>query len=147
MGRLSDEARQQRLYKLMRLCYLRAQDITSEDQIVRELDFRDALGTHSAVAMYEELEAWGLPRWLVYPRGADARAGEEETERREKERRARATGEAKDLPPAGQAVSLFREDLERRAHYIDELPGLKEQLQAERFVWSLWIGEDWEYFP
>lgn len=64
-----------------------------------------------------------------------------------KERKARDTGDAKELPPAGRAAGLFRQDLERLTYYLDELPGLKEQLQAERFVSSFWVGEGWEYYP
>jgi hypothetical protein len=48
------------------------------------------------------------------------------------------------LPPAARALGLFRKDLERLAYYLSELPALKEQLQADRFVSSFWVGVDWE---
>jgi hypothetical protein len=148
MVRLSDEVRQERLYKTMGLCHLRREGTASEDEIARRLDFRDSLDACSAQAMYEELESWGLPEWLVYPPGAAERAerrGKKPEEK--KERKARGTGGAEELPSAGRAVDLFRRDLERLAYYLDELPGLKEQLQAERFVSSFWVGEEWEDYP
>jgi hypothetical protein len=83
----------------------------------------------------------GLPDWVVYPNGAS-----EHTETK-KERKARDTGDTKDLLSAGRAVDLLRQDLERLTYYLDRLPGLKEQLQAERFVSSFWVGEHWEYLP
>jgi hypothetical protein len=130
----------------MRLCYLRGEGSRSEQQIAEELDFRDALGSHSAEAMYEELNAWGLPGWVVYPSGAERRAEGGAERKQKKERKARGTDHVEALPPAARALGLFRWDLERLSYYMGELPGLKEQLQADRFVSSFWVGEDWEYY-
>jgi hypothetical protein len=130
----------------MHLCHLRSNGTTPEDQIARQLDFRDALDAHSVEAMYEELESWELPSWVVYPHGADERAQKEVKKREGKERKARGTGDVEELPPAGRAEKIFRQDLERLSYYIGELSGLKEQLQARRFVSSFWVGEDSEYY-
>lgn len=111
----------------------------------------NTVGEPSKIVMYAQLEDWGLPDWLVYPSGGNEPA-ELYKERKAsdteeaKKRRARGTGQIRDLPAARQAVNLFRQDLERLGHYLDELPRLKEQLQADRFVWSLWIGEEWDYY-
>jgi hypothetical protein len=56
MVRLSDESRQEALHKLMHLCYLRGEGTASEDEIAKQLDFRDGLGGHSAEIMYKRLE-------------------------------------------------------------------------------------------
>ncbi len=146
MPRLSDETRRERLHRTMFFCGLRGKGDHSEEEIARILDFRDALGSHSVAAMYEELESWGLPAWLVDPRGSGERASEGVTGPLvEKERKARGSGDAVELPPAGRAADLFRADLERLAYFLDRLPKLREHLQAERFVSSIWVGEDWEY--
>jgi hypothetical protein len=129
----------------MYLCQLRLEGTVSEDHIAQRLNFRDSLDMHSARAMYEELDSWGLPKWFVYPPDAAERADQSGKEPEEKQREARSTGRAEELPPAGRAVDLFQRDLERLAYYMSELPGLKEQLQADRFVSSFWVGEDWEY--
>lgn len=150
MARLSNEEWENRFRKLIHLWSLRQQGHLREDQIAQELSFLTTVGEPSATAMYEQLLHWGLPDWLVYPSGGSERA-EINKERKAndteevKERKARGTGEAKDLPPAGRAVNLFRKDLERLTYYLNQLPALREQLQAERFVISFWVGEDWEY--
>jgi hypothetical protein len=142
MARLSTEARKERLNKLLRLCLRRSKGDSSEDQMAKELGFVDAVGVPSARVMYERLQEWGLPDWVVYPDDAAI----EHTEKTTPERKARSTGNVQELPAAGRAVDLFREDLERLTYYLNQLPGLKEQLQAERFVSSYWVGEDWEYY-
>lgn len=132
----------------MNLCYLRGKGTASEDQIAQKLDFADEDGAPLTEAMYERLEAWGLPGWVVRPRGEEKRT--RDVGRRggegKKVRKARATGDVEELPPAGRAVALFRQDLERLTYYLRELRGLKEQLQAERFVSSSWVGEDWDVY-
>src|SRR5215212_3905296 len=67
MASISDKTRQDRLYKTARLYVRRGKGTISEDEIVEHLDFRDSLRAYSARTMYEELESWGLPEWLVYP--------------------------------------------------------------------------------
>jgi hypothetical protein len=67
MASVSDKTRQDRVYKTARLCLLRGKGTISEDEIAEHLDFRESLGAYSARTMYEELESWGLPEWLVYP--------------------------------------------------------------------------------
>jgi hypothetical protein len=68
MASVSAKTRQDRFYKTARLCLLRREGTISEDEIAEHLDFRESLGAYSARTMYEELESWGLPEWLVYPR-------------------------------------------------------------------------------
>jgi hypothetical protein len=97
--------------------------------------------------MYEQLKAWGLPDSVVYADGVGERTETQNQHKapdtgNTKERKARSTGDEEELPSAGRAVGLFRRDLERLTYYLEELPGLKEQLQAERFVSSFWVGED-----
>lgn len=151
MVRISGEEWRNRVDKLLRLWTLRQRGSVQDDQIAKELGFLNTVGEPSKIAMYAQLEDWELPDWLVYPRdgGKPAEVNKErkasDTEDAKK-RKARGTGEIRDLPPAGQAVDLFRQDLERLSHFVDELPRLKEQLQADRFVWSLWIGEEWDYY-
>jgi hypothetical protein len=147
MSRLSDEARQERLYKLERLCFLRSKGDVSEDQIAERLDFRNALDTYSAEAMYEQLKTWGLPDWVVKP-DDDVAEGTETTKERKasNERKASSGGDVKELPAAEQAEPLFRADLDRLTYYLNEIPDLKEHLQGKLFVSSSWVGEDWEEY-
>ena len=152
MKRLSDEAQKTYLRTLVGLCYLRIEGTASEDRVAHELGFVDGAGIPSARVMHERLQEWGLPDWVVNPGDAGERTETQnqykvpDTETT-KERKARTTGDVKELPPAGRAVRLFRQDLERLNYYLDEQPALKEQLQAERFVSSFWVGEDWDYYP
>ena len=132
MTNLSGPARRTAYQTIKELCFLRLEGVLSKDQIATKLGFG------SAEALQIQLKNWGIPDWMI-----EAQADKEE----EKKRKARSTGNVKDLPSAGRAVSLFRRDLERLTYYLDELPGLKEQLQAERFVSSFWVGEDWDYYP
>jgi hypothetical protein len=62
-----------------------------------------------------------------------------------KKRKARGTGDVKELPAAKRAEHLFRADLILLTYHVDQLPNLREHLQGERFVASSWVGEDWEY--
>ncbi len=147
MKPLAGEARNRALQQLAMLCFLRSKGQFSEDQIAGKLGFVDEGGSPLREAMYERLESWGIPGWVVRPGGAGKQAETwVEGGRNKKERKARGTGAVEELPAAGRAVGLFREDLERLARYVDELPSLREQLQARRFVWSSWVGEDWDYY-
>jgi hypothetical protein len=162
MSRLSDEARQERFCKLMNLSYLRGKGALSEAQIAQKLGFIDSSGSPSARVMYERLQEWGLPDWVVKPNDTDEGAETEkmhqarDTEDTVKVRRARSTGDPERLPPAGAARPLFRRALHALSRYVDppkpptdrpvgfmdmdftdgagELSFLEEYLQAGRFV-------------
>ncbi len=135
---MSDEVRQERLRILALLCLRLWQGASSEEQIAEELKYVDSAGKPLPEVMYDELRDWGLPPWLLYRK-------EKRLEKGKKKRKARGTGDVEGLPPAVRSEVLFRKDLERLAYYLEELPGLREQLQAKRFVSSFWVGEDFEY--
>ena len=131
MRNISGPERREAYKRIKELCSLRLQRGFSEDQIA------DKLGFGSADAMHIQLKNWGLPEWMI-----KAQVAKEEG----KKRKARSTGDVRELPAAGRAIRLFREDVEWLTYYLNQLPGLKEQLQAERFVSSYWVGDNWEYY-
>jgi hypothetical protein len=147
------EERDGALLQLAKLCLLRAKGSTAEEQIARELGFVDDDGHPLTEAMYERLARWNVPDWCARPpRPYTRTAGREGQRGSKKRRKARGTGDnTTDLPPAGSAVALFRWDFETLKYYLGRLPDLSEQhqsgedLNAGRFVWSFWVGEDWDY--
>jgi hypothetical protein len=135
MPRLSDEALRERIGKLGILCVRRAQG-TSEGQIAQELGFVDSSGVPSAQVMYERLQEWGLPNWVVKPDDSNERAGF--TENKGKKRKAQHSGKAQEhqvevLPAPSRAQHLFIRDLARLENYLRELPNLREERRGERF--------------
>jgi len=151
MKRLAGEELNPALQQLAKLCLLRSRGELTEDRISQELGFVDEDGEPLREAMYERLESWGIPGWVARPDEEGEPAGTRGGGKRNKKgRKARGTGDEVELPPADRAVDLFREDLERLAQYLEELPDLREQyqvgeqLKAGRFVWWSWAGEDWD---
>jgi len=143
MDRLSGEDKEKALLKVARLCFVRAQGAYSEDEIAQQLDFVDETGAPLREAMYERLESWGLPGWIVYPDGGGEQIG------KKKERNAQGVGRDKgELPPAEQAESLFRKDLERLRWYVDWLEDMRERYQEEpeRWVSYWWHEDDWDTY-
>jgi hypothetical protein len=155
MDRLSGEDKEKALLTVARLCFLRGKgaysedEIAQEDQIAQQLDFVDETGAPLRGAMYERLEGWGLPAWIVYPYGGGEQIGTEKTKRNLKERKAKSFGRDKEeLPPAEQAEPLFRKDLERLRWYVDWLEDMRERYQEKPERWlSYWWNEgDWDTY-
>jgi hypothetical protein len=108
MDRLSGEDKEKALLKVVRLCVLREKGALSEDQIAQQLDFVDETGAPLREAMYERLEGWGLPGWIVYPDGGGEQIGTEKTKRNLKERKAKSFGRDKgELPPPSRPSHCF----------------------------------------
>lgn len=72
--------------------------------------------------------------------GDDDRTGGEG----ERQRKARSSGEVKELPAAGQIEHLFCVDLKRLTYYLDEIPTLREHLQGKLYAWFSWVAKDRE---
>jgi hypothetical protein len=86
----------------------------------------EEIGFGSAEAMRIQLRSWGLPGWMV---------GEPERDAAPKARKARAgAGKPVELPPAKNAISLFKSELQRLFDEVDRLPWRRESLQDGRFV-------------
>jgi len=94
--------------------------------------------------MYERLEGCELPGWIVYPDGGGEQIG------KKKKRTTQSFGRDKEeLPPAEQAETLFRKDLERLRWYVDWLEDMRERYQEEKpQLWlSYWWHEgDWDTY-
>jgi hypothetical protein len=149
MDRLSGEVKKEAQLTVARLCVLRGKGDLSEDQIAQQLGFVDETDAPLREAMYERLEGWELPGWIVYPDGGGEQFGKEKTTRDLKKRNAQSFGRDKDeLPPAEQAEPLFRNDLERLRRYVNQLQGLRERYQEKPKGWLSyrWIEGDWETF-
>lgn len=114
----------------------------SASEIVQKLDFG------SPQALYHRLAHDGFPvcsKCGSTPEKSDH--CEVRRKRKEsKERKARSSGEAVELPAASNAERLFRKDIEQLTQYVDDLHNLRETLQGERFVSSSWVADDWEWF-
>jgi hypothetical protein len=149
MDRLSGEVKKEAQLTVARLCVLRGKGDLSEDQIAQQLGFVDETDAPLREAMYERLESWKLPGWIVYPDGGGEQIGKEKTKRDLKKPKAQSFGRDKgELPPAERAESLFRKDLERLRRYVDMLEDMRERYQEEPQLWlSYWWNEgDWESF-
>jgi hypothetical protein len=149
MDRLSGEDKEKALLTVARLCVLRGKDDLSEDLIAQQLGFVDETDAPLREAMYERLEGWELPGWIVYPDGGGEQIGKETTKRNLKKRNVQSFGRDKEeLPPAEQAEPLFRNDLERLRRYVNQLQGLRERYQEkpQRWLSYRWIEGDWESF-
>jgi len=94
--------------------------------------------------MYERLEGCELPGWIVYPDGGGEQIG------KKKKRTTQSFGRDKEeLPPAEQAETLFRKDLERLREYIDWLEDLRERYQEEKpqlWLSYWWIEDNWDSY-
>src|SRR5215213_674861 len=149
MDRLSGAVKKEAQLTVARLCFLREQGALSEDQTAQQLGFVDETGAPLREAMYERLEGWGLPGWIVYPDGGGEQIGKEKTKRNLKKRKARSFGRDKEeLPPAEQAEPLFRKDLELLRRYVDWLENMRERYQEEpqRWLSYWWIEDNWESY-
>lgn len=165
--RVSNEEKVYLQRTLAKLCVWRIQGELSEDQIADRLGFEAELTNTPAQSMYTRLKNVGLPDWLVYPGvspQADEQrhaAGGEGTGRaaEESRRKARATGEAIQLPAAEGAANLLLRQLrpkllpgefpgwpESLEEDIDELHRLKEWLRGERFVSILYDEHQQEIY-
>ncbi len=106
------------------------------------------LGFGSKEALYRRLANDGFPVCVSCgatpekPNHCEARKQRKD----QKQRKARSSGDPVELPPADRAKDLFRKDVEELVENIDELHNLRETLQAERFVSSVRIDDDWEWF-
>jgi hypothetical protein len=143
MDKLSGEEKKEALLTVASLCVLRGEGAAEEDHIAQQLGFVDETGAPLRGAMYERLADWKLPGWIVYPDGGGEQIGIK------KERNVPGVGRDKgELPPAEQAESLFRKDLERLRWYVDWLEDMRERYQEEpeRWVSYWWHEDDWDTY-
>jgi hypothetical protein len=103
------------------LCSLRYEGRKSDEEIAEQLRF------DSAEDMRIQLNNWDVPAWLV---GEAPGSESDKTERRGMT----ATEEPTELPPAYDALPLFRRALQKLNWAIGDLENRKEYLQNGRFV-------------
>ncbi|MDQ3865195.1 MAG: hypothetical protein M3317_17195, partial [Actinomycetota bacterium] len=125
---LSGASRQDAYKKVASVFSARLHRTEWEDEIAQEAGFG------SVAAMHQQLSAWGFAG-LLPPHGEQSK---EETERTKTtpEHKARGSGEITDLPPAANAMSIFRGAIEKLSVFLERLPSRKEQRQGNRFVVS-----------
>jgi hypothetical protein len=106
------------------LAFLRRKGGYTEEEIAHKLKFGNP------EAMRIQLRNWELPGWL-----AGGEPASNHSQQGTLQRRARTgAGEAIELPPAADAVPLFREVLERLLSEVEELLSRKEYLKDGRFL-------------
>jgi hypothetical protein len=120
MESLSGPQYQDALLRIGLLCELRRCKLP-EEEVAEKLDFG------GVEAMHVQLANWGLPRWLI---GEAPGSESDKTERRGMT----ATEEPTELPPAYDALPLFRRAQEKLNWAIGDLENRKEYLQNGRFV-------------
>ena len=130
--KLSKKEKEAASEKIAILSVSRIKGEKSEDEIAEKLGFRSEWGQSPSERMYVWLKDRGLPEWWVYPKSGEGKGTKSAPEK--PGRKARATSDVVELPPASAADDLFRKDLERLTTSIDELRNRWECLQAERFV-------------
>jgi hypothetical protein len=145
MGSVAKPDRQRMLKVLAFWCVYSLEDEEPDDSVLEKLGFG------SVDAMRIQLGNWEVPDWVTEkaPTVEDARAPKHAPD----EKRARGSGETKDLPPAANATSIFRGAIEKLSVIVERLPSRKEQRQGNRFVVSyaksLWEpqepGEEYGY--
>jgi hypothetical protein len=94
----------------------------------------EKLGFGSVDAMRIQLGNWEVPDWATEktPTVKDAKAPNHAPG----EKKARGSGEITDLPPAANAISIFRGTIEKLSVFVERLPLRKEHRQGNRFVVS-----------
>jgi hypothetical protein len=125
MGSLSKHDRKRALEATLRLCLreLRKEEFTDEDA-------KDA-GFGSIEAMRKQLRNWGVPDWIT--REAPNSQVPAQAPHQQK---ARGSGAVTDLPPAANAMSIFRGAIDKLSVFVERLPSRREQRQGRRFVAS-----------
>ena len=120
--------RQRMLETLAFWCIYVLKDEEPDDSVLERLGFG------SVDAMRIQLGNWGVPNWATEknPVVEDAKTPNHAPG----EKKARGSGETKDLPPAANATSIFRGAIEKLSVFVERLPSRKEQRQGNRFVVS-----------
>jgi len=102
-------------------------------QRLSDEEVAEKLGYRGAGHMRQELERWNLPVWLVE---GDSPPAAKTKKKKGRERKTRSLGPIKELPPADEAASLFRERLEALLRATEWLKHRKEKLQGRHFIAS-----------
>jgi hypothetical protein len=125
---LAEQDRNRRLKALALWCVAEFTGIEPDDSMLEELGFG------SLEAWRIQLGNWDVPRWVTQkgPTGKKVEAPKPAP----RERKARGSGLATELPPASNAAPLFRGKLEVLALAVEDLKHRKEKLQGGRFVQS-----------
>jgi hypothetical protein len=141
---LPKDAREAAYWKVSAVCLLRGKG-RPEDEVAKKAGFS------SVEDMYFRLKRWGLSGLL--PLEGDSEIEEEsgKTSKTVGEGKARASGPVEQLPPASNAISLFREALEALARGNEELKHRKETRQGKHYPYRTVSpktpsDEEWEYF-
>src|SRR5215203_6942748 len=120
--------RQRMLKALAFWCFYALEDEEPDDSVLEKLGFG------SVDAMRIQLGNWEVPDWATEktPTVKDAKA----LTHAPGEKKARGSGEITDLPPAANAMSIFRGAIEKLSVFVERLPSRQEQRQGNRFVVS-----------
>jgi hypothetical protein len=118
--------RQRMLKALAFWCFYALEDEEPDDSVLEKLGFG------SVNAMRIQLGNWEVPDWVTEktPTVKDAKAPTHAPG----EKKARGSGEITDLPPAANAMSIFRGAIEKLSVFVERLPLRKEHRQGGRFV-------------
>ncbi len=149
MGSVTNHNRKRALETLFVWCFAELKGIEPSNSTLEKLGFG------SVEAMRIQLSNWEVPDWVTQEEPAAERLKAPKPAPRE--RKARSSGPAKELPPARDAAPLFREKLEVLIRATEELEHRKEKLQGKRFIQSsvyrdplyfsrdLLSDEQWQY--
>ena len=103
----------------------------SGKDIAKELDLAKELGFDTIEDMRTQLRKWNLPDWLV---GEKSETNPTKKTRKKGDYRARDLAPVKELPPAGNATELFKEQLEALLESAELLRLMNENLHGRYFV-------------
>src|SRR5215218_4198878 len=146
MVRLSKSQQEEALQRVNEIHDLRNEGI-AEDEIAKRLNFTSGLFI-SAEGMYEQLQLWELPDWLVYPQGYEASRKRKQTSEGKGERWPQTFGQAEQLPRPERAEHIFRRDLKYLPLCVHLLSDLELQFQANPQRWMAYrrTENDWESY-
>lgn len=128
MESVANPDRKRMLKALAFWCYYAFKDEEPDDSVLEKLGFG------SVDAMRIQLGNWEVPDWATEktPTVEDAKVPKKVPG----EKKARGSGEIKDLPPAANATSIFQAAIEKLSVFVKRLPLRKEHRQGNRFVVS-----------
>ena len=126
MTGLSTKEQERAIREATLVWHLRNKKDASDEQIAERLEYG------SVEALRRQLKNWGLPDWVLGEESETNRA--KEKGRKKSAPLVRDLGPAKGLPPAGNAIPLFKERLEALLESAELLEHMDEDLRGKYFV-------------
>jgi hypothetical protein len=143
MESLSTWEREKALKATIFLSMRQLQGVEPEEQGAQELGFG------SVEVMRAQLRNWGAPTWMTQDKQATEKP--KAPKPAPHEGKARASGPVEQLPPASNAIPLFREALETLVRGNEDLKHRKETRQGKHYPYRTVSpktpsDEEWEYY-